>query len=130
MFREGLSKGARMEGGDITETQGRNRQDSRNKGPGLGTCLMCPGNSEGLVCLEQRVPGEEARGRGGLQARVGTWAFTLGPLEALGGLGHWEVWSDFYWDPCDCCVENRLGTRTGGGQEAVAGERCGSGRWW
>lgn len=118
-FREGLSSRGLLQRDQIEEGKMQSprgelqTEDSRYKVPGVGACLMCPRNREGLILLQQRVQGEEARGRGGSEARVGTLAFTLGELEAIGGLGHWGGIVRLFPDCSDCCVQNRLGTRTG-----------------
>lgn len=66
-----------MEEGNDAETWGRcSRQGRRCKGPGVGGR-----DGEDPVWLQQSVPGEEAR--------VDTWVFALGKLEAVRGLGHW-----------------------------------------
>ena len=73
--REGLSRGR-----ERCRDQGEALQTcQRSKGPGVGACWMCP--------QSHVAEAEGSRERGGLQARTGTLAFTVGDLEAAGSLG-------------------------------------------
>lgn len=108
----------RMEEGNYAETWGRSsRQRIEVQRPWGGSMLD--------VSKEQRGPSvaaaEDSRGRGGLEARVDTLAFTLGKLEAIRGLGHWG--GAFSLIALAAVLRIDLGPGQGCGQEAVAGER-------
>lgn len=60
---------------------------------------------------------EGSRGRGqgkrGLVGQSGDFSLYSVSWEPLEVWGIGEMWSDLYQDPSGCCVENRLGMRTG-----------------